>query len=64
MAYQRKTRDRWDIETKWDGQWDVECSEYTWKEAKETYRDYQNNWHGEQGLRLKKRRERIEDEKR
>ena len=29
MAYQRKTRDRWDIETNWgygDG-WEVECSE-------------------------------------
>lgn len=61
MAYKRKTRDRWDIETKWDGQWDIECSEYTWKEAKATYNDYKNNWHGEEGLRLTKHREKIEE---
>lgn len=59
MAYTRKTRDRWDIQTKWDGMWDTECSEYSWAEAKATYRDYQKNWHGEEDLRIVKKREKI-----
>lgn len=65
MAYVRKTRDRWDIETSWvPGEWDVECSEYTWKEAKEQYRCYMENlalYHNCLGLRIKKRREKLED---
>lgn len=30
MAYKRKTRDHWDIETNWGYGWNTECSEYTW----------------------------------
>ena len=59
MAYVRKTRDRWDIETKWGSEWSVECSEYTWAEARETFKCYRENWHGENGLRLVHRREKI-----
>lgn len=29
MAYQRKTRDRWDIMTDWGYGWECENSEYT-----------------------------------
>ena len=62
MGYIRKTRDRWDIETSWvEGEWDVECSEYTWKEAKAQYRCYQENIHPHcLGLRMTKHREKIE----
>ena len=43
MAYVRKTVDRWDIETNYGYGWDTECSEYTWKEAKQTYKKYKEN---------------------
>ena len=62
MAYQRKTRDRWDIETNYgygDG-WEVECSEYSLKDAKMNYRLYRENC-PELAVRLRKRRERIEN---
>ncbi len=60
MAYQRKTRDRWDIETNYgygDG-WEVECSEYDWHMAKTNYRLYRENCPG-LAVRMKKRREPI-----
>ena len=57
MAYVRKTRDRWDIETNYGYGWDVECSEYTWEEAKEQLRTYRANITGL--VRLKKHREPI-----
>ena len=38
--YERKTIDRWDIETNYGDGWEVECSEYTRAEAKRTYREY------------------------
>ena len=63
MGYIRKTRDRWDIETSWvEGEWDVECSEYSLKEAKEQLKCYRENMALIPqclGLRMKKRRERI-----
>ena len=34
MAYQRKTRDRWDIMTDWGYGWECENSEYTRCEEK------------------------------
>lgn len=34
MAYQRKTRDRWDIMTNWGYGWECENSEYTREDAK------------------------------
>ena len=33
----RKTIDRWDIMTNYGYGWECECSEYTYKEAKERY---------------------------
>lgn len=60
MAYQRKTRDRWDIETNWGYGWDVECSEYTGKEARQTLKEYRENSDGRFTVRMKKRRERLE----
>lgn len=61
MGYQRKTRDRWDIMTNYGYGWECECSEYTWKEAKQTYREYRENIRG--AVRIEKHREKIEGEK-
>lgn len=61
MAYKRKTRDRWDIETNWGYGWEVECSEYTWEEAKVQYRCYLENCGTRCYVRLVKHRERIEE---
>ena len=55
----RKTRDRWDIETNYGYGWDVECSEYTWREAKEQYKCYAENVGGRCSVRLTKHREKI-----
>ena len=55
MAYVRKTVDRWDIETNYGYGWEVECSEYTLKDAKMQYRCYRDNISGL--VRLVKRRE-------
>lgn len=43
MAYQRKTRDRWDIETNYGYGWEVENSEYTREDAKRSLREYREN---------------------
>ena len=43
MAYTRKTRDRWDIVTNYGYGWGVECSEYSYKEAKQTAKEYREN---------------------
>lgn len=58
--YKRKTRDRWDIETNWGYGWEVECSEYTWPEAKQTAREYRENSDGRFSVRVIKRREKLE----
>lgn len=55
--YTRKTRDRYDIMTNYGYGWECECSEYTYKEAKERYREYKENVQG--SVRLEKHRERI-----
>ncbi len=55
--YVRKTVDRWDIETNYGYGWEVECSEYTLKDAKMQLRCYRDNISGL--VRLVKRRERI-----
>ena len=59
--YKRKTRDRWDIETNCGYGWEVECSEYTRKEAKEQLRCYRENACGRFCVRLTKHREPIEE---
>jgi hypothetical protein len=63
MMYQRKTRDRWDIETNYGYGWEAECSEYTRKEARQTYREYLDNMaaYGKCQVRLTKHREKIEE---
>ena len=59
MAYQRKTRDRWDIMTNWGYGWECECSEYTHKEAKEQLKCYKDNADGRFSVKLEKHREQI-----
>ena len=61
MAYKRKTRDRWDIETNWGYGWDVEYSEYTWAEAKAQAKCYRENSCGRFDVRVVKRREKLND---
>lgn len=59
MAYQRKTRDRWDIMTNWGYGWECECSEYTRKEARQRLKEYTENCRC--GVRLEKHREKIKE---
>jgi hypothetical protein len=58
MAYIRKTVDRWDIMGNYGYGWECECSEYTWKEAKQTLKEYRKNGGG--CYRLEKHREKKE----
>jgi len=59
MPYKRKTIDRWDIMTNYGYGWECENSEYTWKDAKRSVREYRENVQG--AVRLEKHRERIEE---
>lgn len=59
MSYQRKTRDRWDIMVNHGYGWECECSEYTWKEAKQTAKEYRENSAGRWAVEIKKHREKI-----
>ena len=63
MAYQRKTRDRWDIETNYGYGWEVENSEYTREDARRSLREYSENLqdYGKCSVRMIKRRERLEE---
>lgn len=63
MAYQRKTRDRWDIETNYGCGWEVENSEYTRTNAKRSLREYRENLqaYGKCDVRMTKHRERLEE---
>lgn len=60
MAYERKTVDRWDIETNYGYGWEVEYSAYTRKEAREQFNCYLDNCYGICDVRLVKRREKKE----
>lgn len=55
MAYQRKTVDRYDIMTNYGYGWECECSEYTWKDAKQTAKEYKENTSA--AVRIEKHRE-------
>jgi len=55
MAYIRKTIDRWDIMGNYGYGWECECSEYTFKEAKQRLKEYRENGGG--CYRLEKHRE-------
>lgn len=59
MAYQRKTRDRWDIMTNYGYGWECENSEYTRADAARSLREYKENSCGRYAVRLDKRREKI-----
>ena len=61
--YQRKTIDRWDIETNYGDGWEVENSEYTWADAKRSFREYRENLqaYGKCEVRLTKHRERLKE---
>lgn len=60
----RKTRDRWDIESSWvEGEWELECSEYSLEEAEAQLNRCRYNlalYHNCLGLRIRKRREKLE----
>lgn len=58
MSYKRKTIDRWDIMSNYGYGWECECSEYTYKEARQTIKEYRENGGGI--YRLEKHREPIE----
>lgn len=59
MAYIRKTVDRWDIMSNYGYGWECECSESTFKEAKQTLKEYREN--GDGCYRLEKHREKKEE---
>ncbi len=61
MAYQRKTRDRWDIMTNWGYGWECECSEYTRQEARAQLKCYIENVGNRCAIKLEKHREKIEE---
>lgn len=61
MAYQRKTRDRWDVMTNWGYGWECECSEYTRKEARQRLKECMENCGSRCAVRLEKHREKIEE---
>ncbi len=63
LAYQRKTRDRWDIETNYGYGWEVENSEYNRVDAKRSLREYRENLgaYGKCTVRMVKRREKLEE---
>jgi len=58
--YVRKTRDRYDIMTNWGYGWECECSEYTYKEAVQTLKEYRANAECRFSVCIEKHRERIE----
>ena len=60
MAYVRKTYDQYDIETNYGYGWEVECSESTLQEARQTKKEYIENARGLIGIRIRKRRIRKE----
>lgn len=59
MAYQRKTRDRWDIMTNYGYGWECENSEYTREDARRSFKEYRENSFGRYDVRLEKHREPI-----
>jgi len=43
MAYQRKTRDEYEVQGKYYGTWELETTESTYKEAREQLKCYREN---------------------
>ena len=65
MAYKRKTKDIWVIQTNYGTQWCDECYEETVQDGFRTYGEYIDNLarYGKCSVRLKKRRVRLEEAK-
>lgn len=59
MAYKRKTKDVYEIQGFYAGEWETVTEEETWKEAKVQLKCYNEN-ERMYPHRIKKRRERIE----
>lgn len=62
MAYQRKTRDVWWIETNSGYGWDIDCAEYSLKDARAQAKCYRENACGRFEVRITKHREQILEE--
>ena len=62
MAHTRKTRDYWSIQQYTGGQygWEEVCADATWKEARQTLKEYREN-QPEYPVRARCKRERIEE---
>lgn len=61
MAYQRKTRDTWEVQGNYGHGWEMVCAEITWKAAKERRKEYDLN-EPMYPHRVKYKRERITPE--
>lgn len=61
MAYVRKTRDVWNIETNFGYGWEYETSEDNYQAAREQLRCYQRNSFGKFRVRMVRKREKIEE---
>ncbi len=61
MAYVRKTVDEYDIEGYYNGEWEVECTESTFKDAKAQIKLYREN--APNAYRIRKRRIKKTDNK-
>jgi hypothetical protein len=61
MAYVRKTRDYWSIQqyTGPEYGWEEVCAGDTWKEARQTLKEYREN-QPEYPVRARRKRERLE----
>lgn len=59
MAYERKTRDEYEIVTNYGYGWEIEVTEDTVKEARKRKREYLENAKGLVGIYIRKRRVRI-----
>lgn len=55
-----ETIDRWDIMTNYSYGWECECSEYTYKEARQRVKEYRENTNAD--IRLEKHREPINND--
>ena len=57
MAYTRKTKDVYNIVTNYGYGWEFECTEETYKEAKQRLKEYRDNTTAQ--IKLEKKRERL-----
>ena len=60
MAYQRKTRDTWQLHVNYGQGWEHETTELSWREAKAQIKAYRDNC-PEYPVKLVPKRERLSD---